>query len=373
MAIEGGILSAADSELQVLTQAGALLSSIDRESLYQLTTDIFAVYNRQMGDLIGLLAKPADTREYRYGGATDLVAMHDLDEFGKPSSAKINGASTVAFPIKKWGRALGWNSAFFKTTTIRQFDNLVTGLLLGDRVRVIREIRSALFRATNYNFTDPYDGKTLGIKALANADGAPLPIGPNGEVYNPATHTHYMGSATHTAAAVSALIANVTEHFSGGKVELLINSAQIAGFTGLAGFVPATYSGIIQSTSIDRVSTAVREIFNVEKLFIGVFNGVEVYSVYWVPASYMVAMMVQGADKPLAYRIGQPNQMGSTYDSYINGGSTPGPGDFSIVSELDEYPFYAQTAEREIGFGGNGRVSAACLFIGNATYQVPTF
>lgn len=373
MAIEGGILSAADSELQVLTTAGALLSSIDRESLYNLTMDIFAVYNRQMGDLISLLAKPADFREYRYGGATDLVAMHDLDEFGKPSAAKISGASTVAHPIKKWGRALGWNSAFFKTTTVKQFDNLVTGLLLGDRARVTKEVKSALFRATNYNFTDPYDAKVLGVKALANADGAPLPIGPNGEVFNAGTHSHYTGSATLTAAAVSALITNVTEHFSSGEVELLINAAQAASMVGLSGFIPATYNGVVQSVNTDRTSVAVREIFNVEKNFIGLFNGVKVYTAYWIPASYMVAMMVAGAEKPLAYRIGQPNTMGSTYNSYLNGGSASGPGDFSIVSELDEYPFYAQTAEREIGFGASGRVSAAILFIGNASYQVPTF
>jgi len=76
------------------------------------------------------------------------------------------------------------------------------------------------------------------VKAFINADSSPMQNGPNGEVFDGTTHTHYDGAAALTAAAVSTEITNVAQHRNGVKLRVNINQADFAAFSILAGFTP---------------------------------------------------------------------------------------------------------------------------------------
>ena len=90
-------------------------------------------------------------------------------------------------------------------------------------------------------------------KRLVNADSQPIPNGPNGEVFDAATHTHYdwLNSTAPTEAALLAAINDVVEHGHGGQVRLNINQAAETAVRGMASFV-ASFAGSLNPASTTR-------------------------------------------------------------------------------------------------------------------------
>jgi hypothetical protein len=378
MALEGGILTAANSELAVLIANNDIIAPKDISSLYKLTNKIFVIHNKQMAEMVSMLAEPVPFREMRYGGDTDAYEVHEVEEFGRTSAVKGESSSKVGFPFRRYARSLGWTADFWTKTTYRQFDNQITKLLNSDRVLLMKLIRNALFRATNYNFVDRLaDGQTVGVKALVNADSAPIPAGPNAEEFNAASHTHYVAVTSLTAAAVRAHLQNVTEHYSGGNVVMFINQADAGSYVGLSGFVAALPSDVNPASTISTTKFGNTSVFPDARRLIGSFDGVPIYSVWWVPATYNLCINSgSGIQAPLGFRVGPGYDKQEMYNSIIAGGGSAkaGPGDLQIVSETLEFPWYAKEWQRQIGFGVLGRTSAAILQVGaDTTYDVPTF
>jgi hypothetical protein len=318
-------------------------------------------HNRQMNDMLAALVERTTDRQRRYGTAASKT-MQVADQFGRPQAQKVTAGVTLGFPLRLYEDALQWTRKFMQAPgSAQQLAAEFDAILDADSRLTMYEVKRALFTPTNTTFTDVLvDNVSLAVKALVNADSASIPLGPNGETFNGATHTHYLFTtgAAPAAADLSAGISTVREHTAMGGIEIWINAAQETTIRGLTGFVGHIYGYIVRGggATTDATSTAL-DPRNPNDRSIGFFGEAEVIVKSWVPSGYLVFMNVGAAQAPLALRTRE------------------GQGDLSLVYEDDNHPLRARAYEREFGVGVHNRVAAAVMYVdtGNGdVYVAPT-
>ncbi len=381
MANNFGGLGVADT-LQALRIYNGTVVAYNTDDVWTAVNSAFIAYNRQMAEQLSLFCGVTNGRLIRYG-APQTKTMEEVSEFGRVSAQKARGGSDIGFPLRRFGAGLAWTNDYFEMTTTRDFAGEITQIFTADSWRVVRQIKRALYLATNYSFTDRLiDFATLPVKRLANGDGAALPLGPNGEIFNASTHTHYLATATGTltAADVAGLILHVAEHFAGGKIMLVINQAQEAFIRSCTNdFVAYRYEGTVQPTTVIQAPGQTVTPFQADNRAIGIFDGAEVWVKPWSISGYMCAILVSDSEeKALVVRVrgtfNADGSMGATLPSIINGGnpSQPGMGDLRLMSQYKDYPLNAQSYYREFDISVRNRVAAAILYCTGTTYVVPT-
>ena len=289
----------------------------------------------------------------RYGGPDNMV-MEELDEFGTPGAQKIAAGVTLGFPLKLFGGGLQWTRTALQNMLASELAAQATAMLDADIKNVHKQLKLALFTPTNYTFEDRRVAHVnLPIKALVNADSAPIPIAPDGTVFNGATHTHYLGTASFAAADLTSLINTVIEHFLTGGIQVLANAAQETAIRGFAGFNPYYDPRLIPSVNQTNAMGDL-DVMNITNRAIGVFGAAEVWIKPWIPANYVVAVLVGSPQKALAMRT-----------------RMAGGGQLNLEFENEIWPLRSKGYSREFGFGVWNRVAAACLLTNNATYSAP--
>lgn len=314
------------------------------------------VANENLREALDDLVEITGDRQRRYGGL-DEMTMEDLDQWGRPTPQKITAGSNVGFPMRLKGGSLQWTRKYMEIATVTEVVKQAQALLAADRKAVLTEIQRAVFVPTNYLFTDVLiDNVDLAIKRLVNADSAPIPIGPNGETFDAATHTHYLARVAALAATdISGLIDTVAEHYNTGQVFLYINKAQesaVRGFT--SNFTPYTDPRIAIFPTTTSVTVKTVNIMDVGNRAIGIFDEAEVWVKPWIPANYMFAF-VRGQERPLVLRE-----------------RFAGRGDLRLVAEDEKYPLRARSYEREFGVAVWARTNGAVLYVGGTVYTAPT-
>lgn len=320
--------------------------------------ELLAAHNKLTGEKIGSFVEMSTDRQRRYGGG-DRIPLGMIDEYGVPDMMKPAAGSTVGFPLNKYGRSLGWTYTYLEEHTPKDLVGTVQAVMIGDTMAIDLAIRKALFTPTNTTFDDrEVDNVQLAVKALVNADNAPLPPDPYGNTFPADTHTHYLGTASLTAAAINGLIDTVVEHYATGRAMLYINRAQeasVRGMTGAGEFTPYPATDVVVGSG----TTVARGVLDPNMTFnraIGVFgaNSAQVWVKPWIPNNYMFAYM-SGVQKPLVLR-------------YRNARTA----NLRLVYENRIHPIYARSLEREFGVGVWNRTNGAVLRTNNATYAVPT-
>jgi len=201
-----------------------------------------------------------------------------------------------------------------------------------------------------------------------------LPIAPNGTVFNPATHTHYMGRAGGSVAAsdITALINNVVEHGVEGAVQLWISMTDEPTIRAMANFYPfqaveLVTPNIVAGDQVMRSPGPLVPTINPpspDNMVIGRWNAVyDVWIKPWVPAGY--AMAIDTGKRPLRWRQRARPEPGQQIGAF-------GRGTLRIVGEHEHFPLRAEWIEREFGLSTIDRVSAAILYFGNTSYTMPT-
>jgi len=338
--------------LDTLAASQASIVQIGEVDAFRAIDAALAAHNRIMLDMLAPLVERTTDRRRRYGGA-DQMMMDVLDEFGRADAQKVAAGSDVDFPLQLFGGSIQWTRQFFQNATGAELAAQVTAMMTADTRRFILEIKKALFNPTNATVLDRLvDNTGLNIKRLVNADSAPIPLGPNGETFDAATHTHYLGTAAFVAANLTSLIDTVVEHQSIGQVMVYINAAQEAAVRGFVGFTAYTDARLINQTA-GVIANRSLDMVNVNNRAIGVFGAAEVWVKTWQPSGYVLAL-VEGATPPLVYRT-------------RNGG-----GNLELVADDEAHPLRARSWEREYGIGVWGRTSAAALRTNNAVYAMPT-
>lgn len=323
-----------------------------------------AAHNRITAEMLGDLVERTTDRQRRYG-STDAMNMDELDEYGRADAQKIAAGATVGFPLRLYGLALQWTRKYFQTATPAELAAQTASAMDADVKVLQREVKRALFGVLNVTFTDRLvDGVSLAVKRLVNADNAAIPLGPNGESFDGATHTHYLFTAgvSLAAADLNALLETVIEHHATGQAVVYINRAQEAAVRGLAGFTAYLDARLIAPTDdLAARGTLSATGVTLNDRAIGVYSAggvsAEVHVKPWVPSGYLFAW-VMGGPTPLVMRT-------------RNGNS----GNLELVYDDEVHPLRARAYEREFGVGVWTRTNGAVLFVdagGAGAYVAPT-
>jgi hypothetical protein len=309
-------------------------------------------HNRIMLDLMSELATPT-TDLNRLSGSSIGGEMQEVDEFGAAATQKTLPGTAVGFPLRKFQHNVGWTSHYMKKATVNDFAIAALAAEKAHVRAVAREIRRAVYGPTDYTWTDIW-GKQIpvAVKAFINADGAPVPDGPNGEAFDPTTHTHYSGSATLTAQSVIDLIDNVVEHNPSSSIRVNAARADETAIRALSGFYPYIDSQLVQPITGFQTITPL-DISRLDNRAIGKFAGAEVWIKPWALANYLFAYEAASDLKPLAFREDETQQ------------------GLYVAAELPDYPLYAKVMEAMFGVGVWNRANGAVLEFDNASYQAP--
>jgi hypothetical protein len=344
------------STLDTLASSQQSIAAFGEDKAFEGVAQLLAAHNALMQDALTDFVEITEDRQRRYGGGS-IGFMDEVDQYGRADASKIPQGVTVGFPLRKFQKTLQWTRDYFEVTTGAEFMGQIDAMLAEDAATVQRQIKRALFTPTNATFNDSLvDNVALAVKALVNADSAEIPAGPNGESFTASSHTHYLGSATLTAASQTALITTIIEHFGSGTPVVEINQADEAAYRLLTGFSPIVDTRII-SANTSTYAQGNLDVVNFNNRMIGIFGGAEVWvKSARVPASYQVAYMRGVSQKPLVMRRRNAAR-----------------GVLRLVAENENYPLRAQTREREYGIGVYNRVAAAVNYSANATYATPSF
>ena len=340
--------------LDTLATLDATIADIGEDRAFAAVDAYLRAHNNIVRDMLGNLAEVTTDRQRRYGG-NDTVVMQELDQFGMPDAQKIGAGETIGAPLRRFGDTLQWTRSAFETLTGREMAAQVNAITAADLVLRQREIKRAIFYSTNVdNFADRLvDNVQLDIKRLVNADGAEMPIGPQGQSFDGATHTHYIGEASYTNAFLLATLETVLEHYGSGQAMIYINRAQEAATRAFTDFVAYLDARIVGASDANQARGTLDPV-NLYDRAIGLFNGAEVHVKPWVPANYIFVWLM-GQPPPLLFRERRA-----------------GTGSLRLVFEDENHPLRARSYESEFGVAVWNRTNGAVLYISNATYADPS-
>ncbi|OLD63744.1 MAG: hypothetical protein AUF65_01165 [Chloroflexi bacterium 13_1_20CM_50_12] len=316
----------------------------DERTLYEQLQVFLATHNRLIDMMTADLVEPTQER-YMTWGTNDTIDMIEGDEFSRPDAQKVTvNPVAMGFPLRIKQAAYGVTKLFMETKTLGDLEQVITAATDADIRDRLKTIRAALFNpVNNLTYKDRWvDGITLPIRALVNADGAYIRPDQFGNIFDPNTHTHFLGTSSFADTDLLALIATVVEHYPIGAVKVYINRANestVRGFTsGTTKFYPYYDARLTPSVNQDAALGTNLDMLSIYDRAIGIFGASEVWIKPWVPANYV-----------FAFNTGAPN----------------------IAAQIEMYPLQAQFLEREYGIAVYERTNGACLKTDNATYSAP--
>lgn len=334
-----------------ITNIDALSDAVSRD---------LEAHNALVQEMTADLCDRSAERGTVYGTSAQNEAV-PADEFTRGPTQKLNVGSKVEFPLEKYQYAVGWTADHLRRASVQDIALTTIAARQAHIARISKDVRNALFGPTNYTFRDRFvDNLDLGVKRLVNADGAPIPNGPNGEAFDGASHTHYDAiawsgaNAAQKAAAIRALIQDVVEHGHGADVRLYINRAQETDFRALEGFAPLPPPNIVHRSSDTPAQTL--DVTRVDNRLIGYFDGLPVWTKPWVPANYVLTFAAGVPDKTLRIRES----------------AVPGEQGLFLAGEIVTHPLQARYMEFFHGVGALTRTNGAILYLGAGTYAAPS-
>jgi len=331
----------------------------DFDAVFAEINRVLAIHNQQVEEMIGVMVGTTTTERLVTYSTSSEMDMTELDEYGTPEAQKPAAGATLGLPLRLWGRSIQWNYTWFEEHSPAEMGAIMDSLFIGDIRNISIALRTAFFRPTNYTFVDHLvDQVSLAVKALVNADSATYPSYPDGSAVDGATHTHYLGVATFTAAGLNSLVTTVREHFTTGQTVLLIPAASEAAIRALTGaneFIPAGLPNVMYGSASTLAMPSVDSSQSYNR-FIGIWgaNGVPVWVKPWIPANYALAYQ-EGVPPPVVRRI-----------------RTPESAALRMRYRGEIHPLGYEVFERKFGFGVQNRLAAAALRTNNATYAIPT-
>lgn len=309
------------------------------------------------------------TKRVRGVGAPVLLQPTFTDEYGVPDVKKVAGAGQLGFPLIKHTFAMQWTYQWMRQHTPADMAMQAQAAANGDMKALQGKLASAIFSPTNYTFTDTLvDLMPVYVKAFCNADGFPIPASPSGLTFDATVHTHYtaVNSTWPAVADIDALLNNVSEHYTSGKLVMYVPmsfgnylySNRAATYTD---FAPLTYTDQSYAVTLT-LGIGTLNPFNAQNRQIGVYKGAAVWVKPWVPDGY-IFLANNGSEaetKPIAMRV----PLGLGGDN----------GDFRPIFKSAGFPTSVEILERQYGFGVNDRTAGAVLQFngGSTTYGAPT-
>ena len=313
------------------------------------------VHNELTADIMGPLVAMSEDRR-RLAGSSTQIDMYEVDEYGRGPTQKELPGATVDFPLKKYQLAVGWNQDWFYEHTPADMATAILGVEQAHRIQLRREIQRAIFLSSNYSTIDRFvDNVTLNVKRLVNADGDPIPNGPNGETFDGATHTHYNAEASLTNAGLLASIDDLVEHGHGGNVIMAINKADESAVRALTDFTGYLDPRVTLNANANEAAGRRLNITRLDNRAIGIFGASEVWVKPWAIANYA---LIYDTESPA------PIVMREKPQSVLKG--------LRLAAELDTHPLIAQYFEAYFGMGIWTRTNGVIHYFAGGSYTDPT-
>jgi hypothetical protein len=318
-----------------------------------------AAHNAIIEDMLDDLVEFTTDKTRPYGDVGSEGEMIEVDEYGRgPTQRPPAAPGTVGFPLRRFQFPIGWTDLYLELATGSELA-VTQQKAQRSHIRTLnRDIKRALFQSANYTFNDfLVDKQNIAVKRLINADSSAIPTGPNAESFDGATHTHYNGSATLTAAAVQANIDDVIEHGFGSRIMTVISRTDETAFRALTGFIPLQYPYLGNfATTTGVVTTPALDMTRMDNRQIGWFGASQVWVKPWAIANYVLTYDAGATEKPLAFR-----QREATSRQGLR-----------VEATLRAFPLVAEYQVAEYGVGVWNRLVASVLYFANATYADPT-
>lgn len=314
-------------------------------------------YNRMLTGMFDLLTQTTNDR-LRISGGSTATDMVDVDELGTAPSQKVGAGATVGFPLRAKQYNLAWTYRWYDKKSPAEMAEQTLGAQQAHQRGLVRDMKRAVYGATNSTFRDRLVTPQLDlpVKAFQNADGFPVPTGPNGEIFNSATHQHYTAAASLAAADITAAVNNVVEHGFGTRIIIAINVADQVAFSALTPFIAMQPVTIIPTISANQMAQRNLDVGRLNDRQVGLYNGVaEVWIKPWAIAGYAFVFDAGDYRKPLVLRT--------------RSGAAP---TLEIMSEFQHYPLSAEYMETEYGFAPWNRLNGAVHQFTNGSYVSPT-
>jgi len=368
--------------LEDLLERNETIMEFGPERLVTAIRTSIEAHNDAINDFLNPLVRYTNQREEPYGAqvGTTRVRGQRVDEFGAvdamlPRMPPV-AVSNIGYPLYRIQYAWQFTRDFMETESPRQAAIRLMAIQQGDLDRIEFEVRNAFFNpVSELTYRDQLiDQLVLPIRRLANGDSQQLPLGPNGEVFNPATHTHYMGRAggSLVAADVDAAVHNVLEHGVRGALRIYINVEDEPLIRAFPNFYPFEFRETYTPLELLPESTVLMrdrgplvegvDPSNPENMRIGRWNAkYEVATRPWVYPGYI--MVVDTGRRPLVWRSRQNPSAAF---------GAQGRANLRVVGAHDRFPLEAEWMEREFGVSVGDRVAAALLYINGTSYVMPT-
>lgn len=369
-----GILTVTDS-LDTLIGNQLTVLEYGADQAYAQIQAENAAYNAQVNEQLNDFAMVTQDVQDVYGGS-GIINAEAMSEFDDPDASKVLGAYPVGFPLTRHGSKVGYTQDWLATNSVDQLAAQYAAQRTGDQIAIQSKIRRALYypisrpvfvsgslNPSRYidRFIPP--NQPVPLYPLLNADGSPVPIGPNGETFDGATHTHYMasdwtaGGSTNITrdSDLQAACANLTEHKLAGELILSINRNEESKVRNMPNFVPVYDNTVILGNGITRAEGAL-DVLNYNNRRIGTFQGFNVWVKPWTFPGYIMPMAKGDATMaPLKWRV----RKGGLWK------------DFNFRSTKTDFPLVAATMTRDGDCSVWNRHMAVVLYVGGALYTAP--
>ncbi len=355
-----GALDIADSERPFTSVQG-------RKVIWDATLVTFDQWNEDLMDATSKFVQATTTdHQERY----ELPGGGELEEEGFVGAitAEVNrsGSWDVSYPLRQFGRALGYDEVALAYLTMGQYEAVVQTILNQNNNLVFRHILRALFKNTTTAYTDRVYG-ALTIQPLANADSVVYPpvYGSTAE----ATETMYL-APNYTEATISdtndpiKLIRDKLEpHYGypegGSPIVVLANTSAIPYVKLLTAFDSLPFYNVQPGANISVPANVDPSRIPAGGRVVGVAHGCTIVEWPRMVTGWLLGFH-QDAPAPLKRRIDDVDGLG---DGLV---MVPGSAD-------QDYPFHTAKWRHRFGYGVGNRLGAvACALNGTGTYSIAT-
>ncbi len=371
-----GTLQVSDSLDSLLASQLSVIEYGENQAYAQIQEDLDA-WNGIVNEELSQIAEISEDTTRVYGAAQSMV-MQDGDEFSDPDAQKVAEGIAVSFPLRRGEVKVGFTRDWLATNSAQQLAAQYDAAKLADLQYIQRKLQSALFYPVSRPVYLP-DGTTnaaayrerlvapqvaLPLYPLLNADGKPVPIGPNGETFDPTTHTHYMASdwtaggstATTRDGDLQAACNNLIEHKVTGQLRIQLNYAQEAQVRALPSFVPMYDADIRVGANLTYDASGTLNPRNFNNRRIGTYRGFEVWIKPWIFPGYIMPIALGDAQgRPVVWRT-RKNGLWAN---------------FALNYQDDDYKMRADIMMRDGGASVWMRHMAVILDTGHSTYTAP--
>ena len=330
-------------------------ASVDQQILSDAINAAVNAHNADIQQSLSLFANKRTTDPQIGVNQMAEGELQPLDEWGRPQPRRIPAPVSRYAPLYMAGDSIATNYITQQKMTVQEVNDRLQSVLLADTKWLRRQILTALFTNTSYNFTDPQYG-TLAISTLANGDSETFLRSSTGTA---SADTHHKGNATLTEAVLTDMRSELIEHDENGgdsaQVVVFLPTASKATAQGFTNHIDSPDPNLTFGTGVNQYTGSFSSLapgtpfgYNAEA---------QVHLREWsrLPSDYAIAVTDSGLS-PLVIREDEEQSLRG----------------FHEIPGREDTPYLQRIWIRRAGFAAYNRVGAVVYRTNNGTYAIPT-